>query len=167
MSAIDQIRLIVYFVDRAVFVSLVKGDQLGITKRTENAAKDLIVMIRSLLEENLLTLNLVGEIGFLSGPSSFTTTRIVTATCLGLSLGRKTKVYQLELEDVIHSIEKYSKKPILTRINQNLFYLYEDNQWKLMDHIPEDLDYIIYDHYLDISQGLINLLNKINKVQAN
>ena len=98
---------------------------------SSNASKNLMLCIDSILERNSLTLDDVSKVGFLSGPGSFTSARILCATCLGLKLTYdKVLFVPVLINEAIHSVENCA---IVMQCNMLMWHLFIDNQWKLVN----------------------------------
>ena len=123
--------LIIYFINRKIILELWNGNKIS-QADTINGAKDLILLVNRLLEQNGLTLTHVTKIGLLNGPGSFTSIRIVIGTVLGLSSRRDIQIYPFRLDELISG-------EICLEIGRNLYYVYS-GEWNIVTSLNKEYE---------------------------
>ena len=114
--------LIVYFNNRSVCIELWR-DTLVSNAATINASYELLSKIDSILECSGIKLSDVKKIGYLRGPGSFTTARIVSSTCAALVAFRKIELYGFSIDQIIPD------KEIWLECNSNLSFYFNRESW--------------------------------------
>jgi tRNA A37 threonylcarbamoyladenosine modification protein TsaB len=112
--------------------------------RSDNAARNLILCIDEVLQGKLPS-----KIAFLSGPGSFTSARIVSATCAGIMTVYKILVVPVLINQAIYEIPGYDGIVILMRCNKHTWHVY-DKEWKLMTN--QELDMLNINSYTSLDE---------------
>jgi tRNA A37 threonylcarbamoyladenosine modification protein TsaB len=100
---------------------------------SHNASKNLVLCIDQVLNKANISMNNIKKVAFLSGPGSFTSSRIVCATCLGMKLVYDNIVYVPTLvNEAIDSLPGYEDCVILMRCNTQLWHVYT-KEWQLIN----------------------------------
>jgi len=124
--------LTINYRDRKVEINLWNNNYCLDRIDTEESL-DIIQSIDAILKLNNLTLNSLDKIGFLSGPGSFTSARVVAATCAGIQTAFKSiLIVPVLLNQAIHSLHDYASTDILLKCNNHTWHLYQDEKWLLL-----------------------------------
>jgi tRNA A37 threonylcarbamoyladenosine modification protein TsaB len=125
--------LTISYSDRKVQLNLWSDSVLQDKIETEDASSHLITSIDSILQKNLLSIGSLEKIGFLTGPGSFTSSRVVAATCAGIkTVYKDVLIVPTLLNQAIHSLDKYKDVDILLKCNLQTWHLYQKGKWLLL-----------------------------------
>lgn len=126
--------LTITFLKRDFKITLWKDSLEVAHKVSNNASKNLILSIDSLLRENEVSLAMITKIGFLSGPGSFTSARILCATCFGIKTAYPDIIIvPILINEAMHVMKDYEKTAILLRCNKHVWHVYQSD-WEI---VPE------------------------------
>lgn len=132
-----------------------------------NASCDLIQAINHILATFKITLkDNVQNIAFLTGPGSFTTSRIVCATVLGLKTAINMNVWPVSLDEAVNALPDYTGSAICLRCNSKLWYFFY-NTWSVTENIPplnckyisnQEIPGVNLLQWPDIGRGIVNFV---------
>lgn len=103
-----------------------------------NGTKDLILNMEQMLNRHKLQLQQIAKLGFISGPGSFTSSRVVCAVCAGLqTVIDSLLIVPVRLDEAINEIQALSdghRLYIAVPYNKDTTHFFNGTNWNILNN---------------------------------
>lgn len=162
--------LTVSFINREFCIGIWQNDSVQFVY-TNDGSVSLADTIHDALSSLSISMSEIDKIGFIVGPGSFTSIRMLICSILAIKLVYPDKIYTaMQTHNAIYGYGYDTSIPIVIKCGTKLFHVYYDNAWHLytveqVTELPKfisisdiniDNANIIYTNHQEMQHGIYN-----------